>query len=186
MATQLAAPPLHVVPTPHRIARLRAAVALVWAAALALAVGSDAGPDLSFGLAALVAAYPLIDVVASLAEPAGDRSRLPRVNAAVSALAVAALAGTAFGSDVSAVLAVFGTWALVSGALQLAAAIHRRRAGGREVPMIVSGALSALAGLSFVASSGADDPSLTPLAGYATLGAVLFLVWAYRTRRSAR
>ncbi|HWI70507.1 MAG TPA: DUF308 domain-containing protein [Baekduia sp.] len=187
MSARLAAAPLDVSPTPRRIARLRAVVALVWAAALAIAAGDDAGPELSAGLAALVTAYPVIDVVASLTEPArgGDRSRLLQVNAAIGTLAVAALAGAAFGSDVSAVLAVFGTWAFVSGAIQLANAVHRRRAGTRELPMIVSGALSALAGISFIASSGGDDPSLTPLAGYAAFGAALFLLWAYRTRTSA-
>jgi uncharacterized membrane protein HdeD (DUF308 family) len=187
MSTQLAAAPLDVSPSPRRIARLRAVAALAWAVAAALAFGGDAGPDLSAGLAALVTAYPAIDVVASLAEAAlgGARARLLQVNAAISALAVAALAAAAFGSDAGAVLAVFGAWALLSGALQLAAALHRRRAGGRETPMIVSGVLSALAGLSFLASSGGDDPSLTPLAGYAALGAVLFLVWAYRARTAA-
>jgi uncharacterized membrane protein HdeD (DUF308 family) len=187
MSTRLAATPLDVSLTPRHIARLRAVAALVWAAAVAIAAGGDVGPDLSIGLAALVTAYPAIDVVASLTEAAlgGSRSRLLQVNAAVSALAVAALAGAAFGSDISAVLVVFGTWALASGAIQLVNAVHRRRAGTREIPMIISGAFSAIAGISFVASSGAGDPSLTPLAGYAALGAVLFLLWAHRTRRSA-
>lgn len=182
MSAQLATAPLDVPPTPRRIARLRAVAALAWAAAVALAAGSDSGPDLSAGLAALVTAYPAIDVAASLAS---GRSRLLRVNAAVSAVAVAALAVAAFGSDAGAVLAVFGAWAVVSGALQLAATLHRRRRTGTpELPMVVSGGLSVLAGLSFVASSGADDPSVTPLAGYAALGAVLFLVWAHRARQS--
>jgi uncharacterized membrane protein HdeD (DUF308 family) len=187
MATRLAATPLDVSPTPRHIALLRAVVALVWAATIAIAAGADPGQELSVGLASLVAAYPVIDVVASLTEAAvgGDRSRLLRVNAAISTLAVAALAGAAFGSDVSAVLAVFGTWALVSGAIQLANAVHRRRAGTPEIPMIVSGALSAIAGVFFIVSSGADAPSVTPLAGYAALGAVLFLLQAYRTRPSA-
>jgi uncharacterized membrane protein HdeD (DUF308 family) len=187
MSTRLAPAPLDVSLTPRRIARLRAMVALVWAATIATAAGVDAGPDLSVGLAVVVTAYPVIDVVASLTEAAlgGDRSRLLRVNAAISTLAVAALAGAAFGSDVSAVLAVFGTWALVSGAIQLANAVHRRHAGTPEIPMIVSGALSAIAGVSFIVSSGGDDPSVTPLAGYAAFGAVLFLLWAYRTRPSA-
>jgi uncharacterized membrane protein HdeD (DUF308 family) len=187
MSARLATAPLAVSSSPRRIALLRAVAALVWAAAIALAAGDDAGPDLSAGLAALVTAYPLIDVVASLAEAArgGARARLLHVNAAVSAVAVVALAGAAFGSDLGAVLAVFGAWAFVSGALQLATALQRRRTGGRELPMIVSGGLSALAGLSFVASSGAEDPSLMPLAGYAALGAVLFLVWAHRGRKTA-
>lgn len=187
MSARLAAAPLDISPTPRRIARVRAVVALVWAVAIAIAAGDDAGPDLSVGLAALVTAYPVIDVVASLIEPArgGDRSRLLQVNAANGVLAVVALAGASLRSDVSAVLAVFGTWAFVSGAIQLANAVHRRRAGTRELPMIVSGALSALAGISFIASSGGDDPSLMPVAGYAALSAVLFLLWAHRTRPSA-
>jgi uncharacterized membrane protein HdeD (DUF308 family) len=190
MTAPLAPSPLAASPrsvTPRRIARLRAVAALVWAAALAIAVGDDAGSDVSFAVAALVTAYPIIDVVASLSDAAagGDRARLLQINAAISALAAAALAVAAFSSDEGAVLAVFGAWALVSGAIQLADAIGRRRSGARELPMIVSGAVSALAGVSFIASSRADDPSVTSLAGRAALGAVLFLVWAHRTRTSA-
>jgi uncharacterized membrane protein HdeD (DUF308 family) len=72
----------------------------------------------------------------------------------------------------------------VSGLIQLFNAIQRRRNGSRELPMLISGGLSAIAGASIIASSSADDPSLTALAGYATLGAVLFLVSALRTRTS--
>ena len=50
--------------------------------------------------------------------------------------------------------------------------------------MIVSGAISTVAGLSFVAGSSQEVAHLTNLAGYATLGAVLFLVWAARARRA--
>jgi hypothetical protein len=164
---------------PRRIARLRAGVALLWAVVLAIAA-RDADLELSTGLALLVTAYPVIDVAASLAEASegGEPAGRLRINAAVSGLAVVGLAGAAFGSDISAVLAVFGAWAVVSGLIQLGNAIERRRAGGREIPMLVSGGLSALAGLSFIASSGSDDPSLGVLAGYAAFGAVLFLVWA--------
>ena len=87
----------------------------------------------------------------------------------------------AFGSDTGAVLAVFGAWASVSGAMQFASAIRRRRSGTRELPMLVSGAISTLAGISFIASSGMDDPTVTNLAGYAASGALLYLLWAHRT-----
>jgi len=172
--------------TSRRIAQLRAVAALLWAIALAV-LASDAGADLGLGVAALVAAYPLIDVTASLQEAAlgGDRARLLRVNAAISALATVFRAAAAIGADAGAVLAVFGVWAVVSGALQLANAIRRRRTGTREVPMIVSGAVSTLAGISFIASSGADDPTLTGLAAYAAVGALLYLLWAHRTRTAA-
>lgn len=169
----------------RRIAYVRAAAALVWAVAVAIAGGS-AGLDLSVGLALLVSAYPVIDVVASLAEAAhgGPAAGRLRASAAVSALAVAGLAIAAFGSDLKAVLAVFGAWAVVSGLLQLANAIQRRRAGSREIPMLISGGLSAIAGIAIIGSARADDPGLGTIAGYAAVGAVLFLIWAYRTRRS--
>jgi uncharacterized membrane protein HdeD (DUF308 family) len=186
MSAPLAASPLDIAPwpgSPRRIAQLRAVVALLWAGAIAIVAG-DAGSDLPAGVAALVAVYPLIDVVASLREASlgGDRVRLLQVNAAVSLLATAGLAVVAFGSDTSAVLAVFGAWAFVSGALQLANAIHRRRRGTRELPMVASGAISTLAGISFIAASGMDDPSIINLAGYAAFGALLYLLWARRTR----
>ena len=169
--------------SPRRIAQLRALVALLWAAAIAIVAG-DAGSDLPLGVAALVAVYPLIDVVASLREAnlGADRVRLVQVNAGISLLAAAGLAVVAFGSDTGAVLAVFGAWAAVSGAMQLAIAIHRRRRGTRELPMLVSGAISTLAGISFIASSGMEDPTVTKLAGYAAFGALLYLLWAHRTR----
>jgi hypothetical protein len=69
--------------------------------------------------------------------------------------------------------------------MQLANAIQRRRGGTRELPMLVSGAISTLAGISFIASSGMDDPTVTKLAGYAAFGALLYLLWAYRTRTSS-
>jgi len=47
----------------------------------------------------------------------------------------------------------------------------------------VSGALSTLAGTSFVVSASAADPSLTGLAGYAALGGLFFLVSALRLGR---
>ena len=171
---------------PRRIAILRAAVALVWAAAIAIAAG-DADTDLSVGLALLVTAYPVIDVVASLAEAAqgGEAANRLRINAALSSIAVAGLAVAAFGSDVSAAVAVFGSWAVVSGLIQLFNAIQRRRTGSREVPRLISGGLSTIAGAGIIASSGAADPKLRGLAGYATLGAVLFPVWAFRSRTSS-
>ena len=46
--------------------------------------------------------------------------------------------------------------------------------------MMVSGGLSTVAGLSFVAASGNDEAHLATLAGYMALGALLFLVGAFR------
>jgi uncharacterized membrane protein HdeD (DUF308 family) len=70
-------------------------------------------------------------------------------------------------------------WAIVAGALQLGTALLRRRSGGRELPMIASGAISIVAGASFVAGASKAVAPLTGLAGYA----VLFFIWSARSAR---
>ena len=172
----------------QRIAVVRAGAALIWAAALVIAVGDEiprTGSHVTFAASALLVLYPLIDVIASLAEArrAPDQSSgILRANAAISLLAVVALGATAFGADAGAVLVAFGVWAIASGAIQFGVAIQRRRAGGRELPMILSGALSAVVGVSFIAASQANDAHLANLGGYAAFGAVLYLLWATRSR----
>ena len=176
---------------PQRIAIVRAVLALVWAAALVIAVGDrvpSTNSDVPIAAAALLASYPAIDVVASIATTLGtDASgRLLRINAAISALAVAAIGATAFGADAGATLAAFGAWAAVSGAIQFAVAVHRRRTEGRQLPMIVSGGLSTIAGIGFLAASGMDDAHLAGVGGYMALGALLYLLWAHRGRTAPR
>jgi uncharacterized membrane protein HdeD (DUF308 family) len=172
---------------PQRIAIVRALLALVWAAALVIAVGDDVpstSSDVPIAAAALLASYPAIDVVASIAATLGtDASRrVLGINAAISALAVAAIGVTAFGADAGATLAAFGAWAAVSGAIQFAVAVHLRRTEGRQLPMIVSGGLSTIAGIGFLAASGMDDAHLAGVGGYMALGAVLYLLSAHRSQ----
>jgi hypothetical protein len=176
---------------PQRIANVRAALALVWAAALVIAVGDKVpttSSDVPIAAAALLASYPAIDVVASIAGALGTKAsvRVLRINAAISALAVAAIGAAAFGADAGATLVAFGAWAAVSGAIQLGVAVHRRRTEGRQLPMIVSGGLSTIAGLGFVASSGMDDAHLAGVGAYMALGALLYLLWAHRGRTAPR
>jgi uncharacterized membrane protein HdeD (DUF308 family) len=169
--------------SPRVVAVVRAVFALAWAAALVIAVGGkmpSTDASLSIGVAALLASYPLIDVVASLVRSTFDDSRALRINAAISAAAAVAVAIAAFGSDAGSTLVAFGAWAAVSGALQLALAIHDRRTKGRQLPMIVSGGLSTIAGISFLAASGMDEAHLANIAGYMAFGAVLFLLFAWR------
>lgn len=182
-ATGRAAP---VAASPQRIAAVRAALALLWAVAVVVAIGDGAprtDSDVPVAAAVLLAGYPLIDAAASLLSSAGAgaQGRVLRVGAAISVIGALTVGLAAFGSDAGATLVAFGAWAAVSGALQLVVAVRRRRAG-RQLPLIVSGALSTLAGLSFVAAAGRTDANLANLGGYMALGAVLFLVWAARTR----
>jgi hypothetical protein len=169
------------------IAIARAVLALVWAAGVVIAVGDrvpSTSSDVPMAAAALLASYPAIDVVASIAEALGtDASgRLVRINAVISAVAVAAIGATAFAADAGATLAAFGAWAAVSGAIQLVVAVHRRRATGRQLPMIVSGGLSTIVGIGFLAASGRDDAQLASVGGYMAMGALLYLLWAHRRR----
>jgi uncharacterized membrane protein HdeD (DUF308 family) len=175
----------------ERIANIRAVLALAWAAALIIAVGSDVpttASDLAAGVAALLASYPLIDVVASIAGARHDGAsrNVLRVNAAISTAAVVAIAVTGFGSDGGATIASFGAWAAISGAIQLGLAIHRRPSRNGQLPMIVSGGLSTIAGLGFIAQSGGNDAHLTYIAGYMALGALLYLLPALRRRAHPR
>ena len=169
---------------------VRALLALVWAAALVAVVGGDVtstSSDVPTGAAALLASYPVIDVLASIvgARGTGSSGRALRINAALSSSAIVAIVVTASASDVGAVLVAFGAWAAVSGAIQLALAIRRHRAQGRQLPLIVSGGLSTIAGIAFIAGSGMDHAHLAMVAGYMALGALLFLLSAVRTPTAA-
>ncbi|MDA0168863.1 hypothetical protein OJ998_07180 [Solirubrobacter taibaiensis] len=148
----------------ERTFSLRAIAALIWAAALVIAAPSS---DVPASAALLISAYPLIDAVSSFIAARW-------VNGAISTLAAAALAVATFGGDAGATLIVFGAWAVISGAIQFR--------GARGWPMRVSGGLSVLAGLSFVAAH--DEPRLSMLAGYAAVGAVLYFVATYRSRHA--
>ena len=173
-----------------RISLVRALLALVWAAALVVVVGGDAtstSSDVPTGAAVLIASYPVIDVLASIvsARGMGAAGRGLRINAVLSSLAVAALVATAVASDTGAALVAFGAWAAVSGAIQLARAVRHHRSQGRRLPLIVSGGVSTIVGISFISAPGKSDVHLTMVAGYMAFGALLFLLSAVRTRSAA-
>jgi hypothetical protein len=172
----------------RRIANVRAVLALVWAAAVIVAVGSNepaTSADVAGGVAVLIASYPLIDVFASLATATFDRASrtVLRINAGISAAGAVAIAATAFGSDAGAAMKSFGAWAAVSGVILLGMAIRKRRATGGQLPLIVSGGLSTIAGISFIAQSSGLEADLTNIGGYMALGALFYLLWAFLGRR---
>jgi uncharacterized membrane protein HdeD (DUF308 family) len=127
----------------------------------------------------LLVAYPVWDALANLVDARRSgglaTNRTQAFNVVVSlAVAAAIVAGS---SDMHRVLAVFGTWAILSGLLQLATALRRWKAFGAQWAMILSGAQSALAGGVFIFQTGAAaDPSVATIAGYAGFGAFYFLL----------
>ncbi|MFF4706373.1 hypothetical protein ACWC4D_07315 [Streptomyces sp. NPDC001288] len=170
-------------PALRRLYVARFVFAAAWAALL-LASGSH----LTARTKLLLVLYPAFDVAAAVVDARSAQAAGPvkalYANMAVSVLAAVgiAVAGT---SGIADVLRVWGAWAVVSGLVQLLVGLARRAMGG-QWPMILSGGISVLAGASFFRSATQDDPSLTALAGYATLGGIFFLVSAIRLSRSGR
>lgn len=162
----------------RRLYFFRSAFAVVWAGLL-FATGGTAGPFLTV----LLVVYPLFDAGAVLwqlrATPDADRSRASEwVNVVVSILVGIALGVTSTFS-LSAALAVWGAWAIGAGLPQLISAIRNRRSGG-QVAQMLSGGISLLAGSAFLLQGLQGAETIVGVAGYATLGAVFFLVSAIR------
>lgn len=168
----------------HALRRLyvaRFAFAIVWAILILLV-----GRQLGVLTAVLVVLYPLVDVGSAVVDartttPAASSARGLHANVVISLLAAVGLL-VAVMSGVPAVLQVWGAWAAVAGLVQLGVAVVRRELGG-QWPMMASGAISVLAGVGFVVTASGPSPSLSVVAGYATLGGIFFLVSAIRLGR---
>jgi uncharacterized membrane protein HdeD (DUF308 family) len=166
---------------------IRGLVAIAWAAAFA-AVSDSLTTGVTVAAGILVVIYPLIDVLASLIDARSERGSARRVllaGAATSAVAAAALAVAATGT-VANVLAVFGIWALVSGAAQLVTALRRREKFGSQWPMLLAGAGSVGFGTAYVIASTGSDPALNMLVFYAAGGGIDFIVQAWLLARRRR
>ncbi|WP_431908315.1 hypothetical protein [Micromonospora carbonacea] len=199
-ASTIASDPDILPPTSRATSRLylvRAGIALAWSGTLFGALSSagalTAGSALPGFVIALLIFYPALDVAASLLDArtqrrAGNRGnvRAQLVNAVISTVTAIAVA-VAVADGPASVLRVFGAWAVLTGAIQLALAITRLRQGLRgQWPMIISGGGSCILGLTFFKQATATELSLTGVAGYAIGGALLYLVSAVRLHRAAR
>ncbi|GAA5030603.1 hypothetical protein [Streptomyces siamensis] len=181
MASTASAESIGATPALRRLYVVRFVFAAAWAALLLLF-----GSELTVGAKLLLVLYPAFDVAAAVVDARSARDTGPvkglyaNMAAGVLAAVGVAIAGT---SGVADVLRVWGAWAIVSGLIQLLVGVARRPMGGQWA-MILSGGISVLAGGTFIRSATQDDPSLTALAGYATLGGIFFLVSAIRLSRS--
>lgn len=154
----------------------RAAFSLAWVA-LAVGIGRQSWAV----AAALFVLYPVWDALANLVD--GSRSGgLARntTQAANVAVSLATAVAVAFSLDsMNRVLGVFGAWAILSGLLQLGTALRRWKRHGAQWAMVLSGAQSALAGGFFIVQARMPEtPSIANIAGYATVGAIYFLISA--------
>ncbi|GAA3647988.1 membrane protein [Lentzea roselyniae] len=163
----------------RRLYFVRFAFALLWAGSLVATASSLSAVSL-----ALLVLYPVFDVAAAIVDLRSSKETKAvtglYVNIAISLLAATGLV-LAASSGIPGVLRVWGSWAIVSGLVQLVVGVLRRGLGG-QWPMILSGGISVLAGTSFILQSAKDGATLVNLAGYALLGGIFFLVSALRLR----
>ncbi|MDQ1552821.1 MAG: hypothetical protein QOD50_2243 [Actinomycetota bacterium] len=191
--TAVAATPTSTVRTAGSLRNLyfvRAVVSAVWVTLVFLLASTvTTGTRPTVIAVVLLTIYPAWDAVATFFDArvtAGATSHLPQyINIALGLIAAAG-ALIAIGGGLTPALIVFGVWASLSGAVQLYLALRRRRPIGGQWPMIISGGLSVLAGISFIVTSGAPKTSLTTLAGYSAFGAFWYLVGALLLIRAAR
>lgn len=153
----------------------RAAFSILWVAA-AFTIGKST-PAVA---AMLLLVYPAWDAAANFVDAQRNgglrRNRTQALNMVVSVLAAAAVA-VALAMSMNAVLGVFGVWAILAGALQLATGVRRWKSFGAQWAMILSGAQSMLVGLVFLKqASAAAAPGILDIAPYAAFGAFYFLV----------
>ncbi|WP_369137006.1 hypothetical protein [Modestobacter versicolor] len=170
--------------TLRRLYLLRAAFAVVWAAVL-LVSSPDTGPL----LALLLVVYPLVDAAAVLwqlrSEGRSPGLRVTEWANVVVSVAVAIALGWAGTDSIATALGIWGAWAAASGVTQLVTALLRRSSGG-QLPQVLSGAISVVAGVGFLVQSSQDPTSMAGAGGYAVLGGVFFLVSAVRLRAVLR
>lgn len=165
----------------RRLYLVRFGFAIAWAV-LIVVTGSDINPV----SATLLVLYPAFDVAAAVVDLRASRTTRSANGLYVNiALSVATAVGLiiAVNSDVPAVLRAWGAWAITAGLVQLVVALSRRGLGG-QLPMILSGGISVLAGGAFVAMASADDPELFNIGGYAAVGGIFFLISALRLHRT--
>jgi uncharacterized membrane protein HdeD (DUF308 family) len=181
-SSEVISPPLN---TPLlRLYSARFAFAVVWAGLLI-----PNSKHMGSLLTVLLIIYPLVDAAAVLSQLQSDKlsqgSRVAQwINVAVS-VAVAGTLGWASTVSIARALAVWGVWAAAAGLAQLVTAVSRRLSGG-QVPQIMSGAISVVAGIGFLAQSSKSPTSLAAAGGYAILGGIFFLSSAIRLRALLR
>jgi hypothetical protein len=172
-----------IAPFLRRLYFVRFGFAIVWAGLLVV-TASTINP-LS---ATLLVLYPVFDMAAAVVDARSSRSAKPvpglYVNIAISLLAAVGLA-IALSSGAPRRAAGLGC---LGHLVRPRPALRRPHPpfAGRPVAMIISGAISTVAGASFILQAGQPGAGLSTLAGFATLGGIFFLVSARRPGRAAK
>jgi uncharacterized membrane protein HdeD (DUF308 family) len=160
----------------------RTAVSLIWVLTVSAVAGSVSSATSPGALIeSLLFLYPITDAAATLVDicttPPESQTLFQRVNLVTSVLtagAVLAVHHRGFGAT----LQVFGTWAILSGVVQLIVALRRHTLISAQWFMVISGAGSIFAGTTFLRWSGTAHEGLAVLVQYSTGGAIWYAVAA--------
>ena len=155
---------------------VRTAFQITWAASVATTVRTQ-----PHAAAALLVLYPLWDVACTVYDLKtssldGSTRTSQTINALLGVAAALGIGLTVFHQSMYAI-AVFGAWALGAGLLQLVAGLLRRKQElGGQWAMILSGAQSTIAGVAYLVGGLLSKRHIKDVAGYATFGAIYFLI----------
>ncbi|MDW8844559.1 DUF308 domain-containing protein [Erwinia sp. MMLR14_017] len=172
--------PLQKIPSQYWLRKYyfsRALFSLIWVAA-AFSIGQHS----SYLAAILLIIYPAWDALANYIDSTRSggisKNRMQAFNIIVSIITTVSVIFTVRES-MNQVIAVFGCWAILSGLLQLGAAVQRWKNSNAQWSMALSGGQSTIAGAFFIFQAQMPvPPSIINIAGYAAFGAFYFLVSA--------
>jgi uncharacterized membrane protein HdeD (DUF308 family) len=155
---------------------VRTVFQVIWAAAVLTTAKQQ--PMLA---AVLFFLYPLWDVACTVYDlttfsKSGPSRTSQMINALLGAAAATGIGLTVFHNPIYAV-AIFGVWAFGAGLLQLVVGlIRRKQIGGGQWAMILSGVQSMIAGVAYFLGGLFDKRHIKDVGGYATFGALYFLI----------
>ena len=155
---------------------VRTAFQVAWAASVITAAMKQ--PQIA---AVLFLLYPLWDVACTVydlntSSKSGSARTSQIINALLGVGAAVGIGLTVFHQPIYSV-AVFGVWAFGAGLLQLLLGlIRRKQIGGGQWAMILSGAQSMIAGVAYFLGGLYDKRHIKDVGGYATFGAIYFLI----------
>jgi uncharacterized membrane protein HdeD (DUF308 family) len=168
----------------------RVGFSVTWVTLVSVLASSATPGDVPGVLAGiLLVCYPISDAVATVFDLRASHGTAPRWPQQVNLVASAAAAGgilVALWTGLAGAITVFGVWAVASGAIMAGLALHRRRSIGGQWLMIISGAGSVFAGITFIGWTGSLGAGLAVLAQYSAGGALWYLLAGFWLLRTAR